>query len=327
MPEAGIVVIGRNEGQRLVNCLNRLKDNCSPVVYVDSGSTDASVKFARSMDIPVIELDNRIPFSAARARNEGFFHLIKNCPELAYVQFIDGDSELVEGWLAHAQRELDQNPDWAVVCGRRKERYPEKSVYTLLCDMEWDTPIGQARASGGDFMIRAAAFQAVNGFNSSLIAGEEPELGFRLREKGWKIRRLDHPMTIHDADITRFFQWWEKMRRSGYAYIQGFALHGFSHEKYYMRETLRPWLWVCAIPLLLTLATYSFSPASLICFLAYPLQIARVTARRYQHHGNLKLSFFYAFFNMIGKLPELTGQIQFILLCFLKDNAKLIEYK
>lgn len=36
------IVIGRNEGARLIACLNAL-EVCSPVIYVDSGSTDGSV--------------------------------------------------------------------------------------------------------------------------------------------------------------------------------------------------------------------------------------------------------------------------------------------
>ncbi len=55
----GIVVIGRNEGERLRRCLGSVVRRVGKVVYVDSGSTDGSVDMVR-------------PFTAARARNEGF---------------------------------------------------------------------------------------------------------------------------------------------------------------------------------------------------------------------------------------------------------------
>ena len=42
-------------------------------------------------------------------------------------------------------------------------------------------------ACGGDALMRASAFQQVSGFDASIIAGEEPELCVRLRQKGWKI--------------------------------------------------------------------------------------------------------------------------------------------
>ncbi|MFP3526346.1 hypothetical protein SB912_28065, partial [Pantoea sp. SIMBA_072] len=89
--------------------------------------------------------------------------------------------------LATAQAFLDHHPEVAVVCGRRRERFPERSVYNLLCDLEWDTPIGEAKACGGDALMRADAFAGAGGFRADLIAGEEPELCVRLRGNGWKV--------------------------------------------------------------------------------------------------------------------------------------------
>ena len=42
------------------------------------------------------------PFTAARARNEGYAALVKLQPNTRFVQFIDGDCELVSGWLETA---------------------------------------------------------------------------------------------------------------------------------------------------------------------------------------------------------------------------------
>ena len=39
----GAVAIGRNEGERLINCLQSLKKDLKQIVYVDSGSTDGSL--------------------------------------------------------------------------------------------------------------------------------------------------------------------------------------------------------------------------------------------------------------------------------------------
>ena len=46
--QIGCVVIGRNEGQRLVRCLESLLGRVAHIVYVDSGSTDGSVAMAES---------------------------------------------------------------------------------------------------------------------------------------------------------------------------------------------------------------------------------------------------------------------------------------
>jgi hypothetical protein len=69
------------------------------------------------------------------------------------VQFVDGDCEVDATWLATAQAFLEQHPAVAVVCGRR-ERFPQRSVYNLLWP-EWDTPVGEAKACGGDALMRA----------------------------------------------------------------------------------------------------------------------------------------------------------------------------
>ena len=211
-----LVVIGRNEGDRLQRCLASLPTDRLLVVYVDSGSTDGSVAFASGQGVEVVELDPSRPFSAARARNEGFARCRKLQPDLELLMFVDGDCEVVAGWLDRAARELDDRPDLAVVCGRRRESNPERSVYNRLADLEWDTPIGLAPACGGDALFRVTDFVAVGGFDPSAKAGEEPELCRRLRQAGRKIARIDAEMTRHDLNMTRFSEWWRRQFRVGY---------------------------------------------------------------------------------------------------------------
>ena len=109
-------------------------------------------------------------------------------------------------------------------------------------------------------MMRVNAFEAVDGFRDDLIAGEEPELCVRLRAAGWRIFRLDHPMTLHDAAMTRFGQWWRRIQRSGYAFAQGVYLHGASPERYRVWEARRAWLWAVWLPLGCLLAGLVFGP-------------------------------------------------------------------
>src|SRR5690348_12250225 len=111
----GVVVIGRNEGERLRRCLESVLGTAECIVYVDSGSSDDSVGMSRNLGVEVVELDMRTPFTAARARNEGFRRLIEIRPELPYVFFVDGDCEVVQGWLDEASRFLGTHPEVAVV--------------------------------------------------------------------------------------------------------------------------------------------------------------------------------------------------------------------
>ncbi|PZP18651.1 MAG: glycosyl transferase, partial [Kocuria rhizophila] len=137
------VVIGRNEGERLVRCLDSLTAaGLRRVVYVDSGSTDGSVAAAEARGAQVVLLDTAQPFTAARARNAGAAALPAGGD---YIQFVDGDCALDPGWIPVASAFLDAHPKVAVACGRRREIAPEASVYNRLIDREWDTPVGEAR--------------------------------------------------------------------------------------------------------------------------------------------------------------------------------------
>jgi len=155
----GVVVIGRNEGERLARCLASVVTVAAKVIYVDSGSSDGSVDLARRLGASVVELDMSVPFTAARARNEGVARLRDLEPEIAYIQFVDGDCEVVKEWLKQAVDFLDQHADVAVVCGRLRERFPDRSIYNMMCDIEWDTPVGETAACGGIAMMRAGALQ------------------------------------------------------------------------------------------------------------------------------------------------------------------------
>ncbi|HEY9741580.1 MAG TPA: glycosyltransferase [Coleofasciculaceae cyanobacterium] len=324
----GLVAIGRNEGQRLHQCLLSVVGKVAQVVYVDSGSTDGSIELARSLGVEIVEIDLSTPFTAARARNAGFARLLEANIEIEFVQFVDGDCEVVEGWLDYALAQLDAHPDVAVVCGRRRERFPEATIYNLLCDIEWDTPVGETKACGGDSMMRVAAFQQVGGFNPTLIAGEEPELCVRLRQAGWKILRLDAEMTRHDAQMTRFGQWWKRAQRAGHAYAEGAWLHGREPERHWVKESRSIWLWGLIVPLLALGMAWSTKGLSLLLLGAYPLMTNRIY-RYYMQQQKLKSkdAWIYALSCVLGKFPQIQGQTQFHLGRLLGRRQNLIEYK
>jgi GT2 family glycosyltransferase len=318
-PLVGVVVIGRNEGDRLRRCLASVSGFGAQVVYVDSGSTDGSRALAAQMDAHVIELDLSIPFTAARARNQGAFYLLAQSPDMALVLFVDGDCEVAEGWLEAGAAFLQSQPKCAVVCGRRRERFPEKTLYNRLCDEEWDTPIGEARQCGGDALMRASAFVAVKGYRDGMIAGEEPELCVRLRQEGWTIHRLDHEMTLHDAAITRFGQWWTRSKRAGHAYAEGAWLHGAPPEQHGVVEVRRALLWGLGIPLLSALLVGLVGPGGLLLLLVYPLQLLRLWTK----NG----SFTTAWFLLIGKFAEASGILRFHATRLRGGAPRIIEYK
>lgn len=317
-PSVAAVVIGRNEGERLERCLASLRGGVDRLVYVDSGSKDDSLGIAAWADAEIVELDTSRPFTAARARNAGFDRLReKGLPDL--VQFVDGDCEVQSGWIGTASTFLAAHPDAAVACGRRRERFPERTVWNRLMDLEWDTPVGEVPTCGGDSMVRTSAFEAVGGFDPALIAGEEPELCIRLRKAGWRVFRLDAEMTLHDAAMTHFSQWWRRMLRGGHAYAEGAAMHGAPPERHKVRETWRALLWGLGVPILAVAGSLIIAPWLVAVWLLWPLQVLRLIGQ-----GRPPAQ---AAFLVLGKLPEALGILSYWGRRLLSREARLIEYK
>lgn len=321
----GVVVIGRNEGERLIRCLQSLSGKGLVVVYVDSGSTDDSMNEATKLGAQALALDMNVPFTAARARNAGFQHLMQISPNLKYVQFVDGDCEVVQNWIDQGVDFLDSHQQYAVVCGRRRERHPEHSIYNLMCDLEWDTPIGETKACGGDALMRVNAFREIGGYRVQLIAGEEPELCVRLRSAGWKIWRLDAEMVLHDAAMTKFSQWWKRNIRSGHAFAEGAYLHGAPPERHWVKESRRSLIWGLGIPVTIILSLLFCWQCGLIIILIYPLQLIRLSIRN--KNESKPHPWQLASFNLLGKFAELCGQLRFHYQRVFGKTMQLIEYK
>lgn len=324
MSPVGIVVIGRNEGDRLVQCLDSALLQSTLVVYVDSGSTDQSVSTARNKGVHVVELDMRTPFTAARARNAGFAQLLQMGPHIAYVQFVDGDCELTPNWLNAGRAHLLANPHIAAVAGRLREKHPAASVYNQLCDLEWAAPAGPASHCGGIAMMSIAAFQKVNGFDPALICGEEPELCSRFRAIGWQIWRLEDDMARHDAAMTHFSQWWTRTLRAGFGFAQAAHMSRSTAERRGLRESRSAWTWGLIIPLGGALLGALWNPIGLLVWLAYPAQIARLAMRGQQ---STRLNWLRAAFLVLGKLPEVLGQFKFMYQRISGQQSFLIEHK
>jgi glycosyltransferase involved in cell wall biosynthesis len=321
--DIGVIVIGRNEGERLVECLASVRAVTENIIYVDSGSTDGSVAAARQIGAFVVVLDLSQPFTAARARNEGFAALKSLRPTIRFVQFVDGDCILIHGWIYRALAFIEQRKDIAIVCGRRRELHPTASVYNQLFDFEWDTPIGEASACGGDALARVKAFEAVGGFCSRLIAGEEPELCVRLRENGWKIWRLDAEMTQHDAAMSRFGQWWIRNVRSGYGFAEVARLHRTSTFRIWSRAVQSAVFWGGLLPAIITSSCF-IHPLSLYAALIYPFEVCWIAIRRGVSSSGVWL---YAVFTLLGKFAQLQGILQFYWRWWRGQTIQLIEYK
>lgn len=324
---AGAVAIGRNEGERLKRCLRSLRDHVPMMVYVDSGSTDGSVEFARSLDVDVVNLDMSQPFTMARARNAGLARLLERDPAIEFVQFVDGDCEVAAGWMDAGLATISAEDDIAAVAGRTRERYPEASRYNRLCDLEWDVPTGESEACGGNALIRVKALQEVEGYREVLIAGEEPDMCFRMRQRGWRVFRLPDEMVLHDAAMTRFGQWWKRATRGGYAYIDGAALNWNADQKYNLKQTRSVLFWGLLLPLLVVALAWPTRGLSLLLLAGYGVlgwRVYRHQRRRGRSASDARL---YAGFTVLGKFAMAVGILQYLKNRLLGKRSTLIEYK
>jgi hypothetical protein len=330
--EMGIVVIGRNEGERLRRCLESIVGRAGMIVYVDSGSFDGSIALARSFGAEVVELDLSLPFTAARARNIGGDRVCEILPGARFIQFIDGDCELAPEWLPSGLVAMASLTDAAVICGRRREIRPEASIYNRLADVEWNTPIGEAVACGGDAMMRIDAFREVGGYDPTLIAGEEPELCWRFRHAGWRVFRIDAEMTRHDIDMTRFGQWWRRQVRYGYAIAHVTEKHP---EGPYKRQARRAWCWTVLWSfVLVTTAGIAGACGSPIWALGCAIvacaplaQMARIAVWIRPRASSRSDSIVFGSLLMISKWAEALGQLRRFGDRITGRGAVLIEYK
>ena len=319
----GAVIIGRNEGERLVQCLKSMDGQADRIVYVDSGSSDNSVAEATAAGAIVVELDLSQPFTAARARNAGFTELINTPEPPDYVQFVDGDCQLQPDWLQAARAELDGDETVAIVTGWRSEIHRNRSIYNALCDFEWRRPAGEIITCGGDMMVRRAAFAAVGGFDPRVIAAEDDEFCIRLRKAGWSLRRIPVEMTRHDAAMLHFGQWWQRGVRSGH----GFAQVGDLHSEYFTTERRRVLVFGAILPVIAIVGLFTSVWITLAALALYGVSYLRTTRGLIRDGLPAGEATWHAGLLTLSKFPNVIGMATYWRRRLRGSNMEIIEYK
>ena len=300
-----------------------------PIIYVDSGSSDNSVEIAKPLVNCVHQLDPATPFSAARARNEGCQHLTTLFPSLQYIQFVDGDCVIDEGWLTAAQAAIEQDEKRAAVIGHLQELNPDASIYNRMCAMEWRSPAGELTnfgALGGISMIRADVFKQLGGFKANVIAGEDSEFGVRLSLAGYKVVKIDHIMAVHDANISTFQQWWKRAVRGGHAIGQRADLNGATIAKDCVKERKSTLVWGVFLPIVALILLIFAGCWSFLILLAYVFLAIKVYFYRRKQGENSRDAFTYAQFMPFVKIANGLGLLKFYVNKF-KQSYEIIEYK
>ena len=339
--DVGVVAIGRNEGERLGRCLRSVAGRVAAAVYVDSDSTDDSVGLARALGAEVVSLDMSRPFTAARARNAGFERLTEVAPGVEFVQFLDGDCEVIGDWLDAGSGALRRRSDAAVVFGRLLERHPDRSVYNRVAQVEWNIigprgGGGEVETCGGNAMLRARALRDVRGYEPSVPAGEEPELCQRLRRAGWSVLFLDEDMAWHDTAMLRFGQWARRQVRTGYGGLDFSARFGSQGDDPFRSQIRSARVWGVAWPLAALAATglagavggtSAAAAAAAVSLLAPAAQAARIARKNRGRAGGARTALAYGALTVLGKPFQAVGQAMNARDRLTGRHARLIEYK
>jgi GT2 family glycosyltransferase len=323
------VVIGRNEGERLLPSLQSVLHARLRLIYVDSGSTDGSPDLARGFGIHTVELDALRPFSAARGRNEGLSEAVRRWPDAAYVLFLDGDCVVDADFPAAAAEKLEQDPECAIVTGHLAERSAQSSIYNRMCAIEWQGPPGRIEnmnGLGGIMVVRVAAFRDVGGFNERAISGEEADLGVRLGLRGFSVVKIDRAMATHDAQMFRFGQWWTRAVRNGHSLAHRYASHGRTRFRDGLVGLRSALFWGFALPVTVLLLLWPTHGLSLLLLGGYALLGWRIY-RHYVREGHARSeALLMARFLIYAKFAEFLGVVRYCL-NRARGRFQIIEWK
>ena len=333
MPLVSVVVIGKNEGRRLLACLKSIQNITSDkflteVIYVDTNSSDGSPESALSLGAKVIRINPSRP-SAAIARNAGWRASFGK-----YVLFLDGDTLLDQSFIDQALSQFS-NDSVAIVWGHRREVDPFQSIYVRVLDLDWVYPPGETEFCGGDALILRKVLELVDGFDEQLIAGEEPEMCRRIRAKNYIIKHIDNPMTLHDLAVKSFRAYWRRAFRAGHAYAEVSARFRNTSDPLWLRDSRRNFvhgggLLLLPCVVILTLFLFASPQSYLIAFIEVAfvlILIARTAKRCAWKSDNALTCWMYAVHSHFQQIPILFGQIAWHWNALLGVRQKLIQYK
>jgi glycosyltransferase involved in cell wall biosynthesis len=325
-----IVVIGRNEGDRLAVCFESIRKarkmpRLAELVYVDSHSADGSPALAASYGATVIKLGTG-KLTAARARNAGW--QVATAP---LILFLDGDTILDPDFICRALPQF-ADESVAVIWGHRRELRPEASIYNRVLDLDWIAHPGDSDFCGGDSLMRREVLERTSGFNPELIAGEEPDLCRRIRGMGGRIVHVDIPMTGHDLAIHHMSQYWRRAVRTGHAYAEIATRYRDSGDPLWTREShknlFQGSLYILVALALCVAATllHSWIPVLLGVIGGAALSLRTAIASRWKGAPQSTLLLF-GIHSHLQHVPILLGQLDYFWRRWRGHSRMLIEYK
>lgn len=324
--EVGIVVIGRNEGDRLVAALTAAMPWRARLVYVDSNSYDGSADRAEAMGVDVVRLsEGRL--SAARGRRVGLEFLSQTTAELQFVQFVDGDCTLHPEWIGHALERMKADPHLGAVAGHLREHHQDDSLLLRVVAVDWDLPIGRVDVVGGISMMRLSALREAGGWNDDLIAGEELDLSIRIQAAGYSLERINCEMCRHDMGVTHLGEFWRRSVRTGFSYAQLAWLHRRTGPKRWVRRTIGAIAYGLLLPFAVAFGWLWHWGVSVAAACLMVLLFGRLLIWRLRRADSIGIAVAYAAIVTACKTAQAMGAMKFLTGRLLGRTQGIIEYK
>lgn len=182
-PLVSLIIPAFNEERYIKHCLQSVLELDYPkdlleIIVVDNGSTDKTTEIAQALGARVLV---RPDVRVGAVRN---FGVSNSSGEL--IAFLDSDCLPPKDWISSAIHHMKEK-NTEVVGG----------VYLLRSNPSWIesswvlnlTPNDRLNGNlvGGSILITRKAFEDVGGFDESLNAGEDTDLGRKLMQKGHNI--------------------------------------------------------------------------------------------------------------------------------------------
>jgi glycosyltransferase involved in cell wall biosynthesis len=215
------VIPARNAATTIGEQLDALEaqDFAGPweVIVVDNASTDgtAAVVRARQGRMASLTLEECKTLGVSAARNAGV-----HAARADKILVCDADDIVDEGWVRQMAAALD---DADIVGGRLECTKLNTAFITATREHLGDTELpkcyGRVYCLGGNAGYRKRAFDALGGFDESLLPGADDEdFGFRATEAGFTIAFVREAVVYY-----RFREGLRAYARQYYRYAQGAA--------------------------------------------------------------------------------------------------------
>lgn len=200
MKDLSFVIIGKNAertiGRLIESVIARVPSRLSSeIIYVDSASTDGTIETVSEYPVTILQLSADHPLCASAGRFIGSRYASGK-----YTFFLDSDMEVMDGWLDRALMVLEEQPQIGVITGIVVDTDPAVRVDEIRAiDYSCYSDVGltDIEYAGGAAVFRQSVLNQVGTWNPHIISDEEAELCLRIRQVGYRVVRLEYPVTRH----------------------------------------------------------------------------------------------------------------------------------